>query len=146
MTAATDQHDPDVVDDQVVEADPPGTVRRQVDPVSRLSIRELGKGSRKLQADLLTAVRPGHYLYPEAAAVVAWLLALRDDPSASLGTFQRMTWGELMGDGGPLDLGTELVVDDVEADQVEADPEVDVEADALAAVVAADPTAPRPGS
>lgn len=129
----------DVPDDQL----PPGVVRRQIDPLSRLTIRELHDGGRRLGVDLFAASRPDHPDRAGCLAVVAWLLARRSDQSVPLGRFTRQTYLQLTADGGPLDLGTELVVDDVEADQVDDDGAVDVEAEALQHVVDADPTDPK---
>lgn len=97
------------------------------DPMARLLIAELDDGSRRLGTDLVHAVTsPGHPRRWAALALVAWLLARRDDPGAKPDAYDRLTPAELSAVLG-LDGPAPVAHDTVDAE------------------LAADPTGPAPG-
>lgn len=130
------------------------------DPAELLTIDELDRGSQTVQVDLLVAVNVAH-AHPKrsaALAVVAWLLARRQDPKVQLSPFRALTvnqlgdliWPEPEPDPGadddddvddlaeqpqPADLVRHLATGD--------DDDVD-DLDPMAAAVVARPTDPTP--
>lgn len=65
------------------------------DPIDDLTVAELDEANRRLKADALTAITEGTVDRWQAMAIVAWLIARRDDPKAQLETFRAMRPAEL---------------------------------------------------
>lgn len=115
-----------------------------VDPLERLTIAELDAGSRYLKTDLVTAIAEDRAEKWGGLALVAWILAKRDDPTAQLAPYREMSANDLyraLGvveddpDGADLDSGAvsgETAPDDASGG-AEATPEAAAVGDSAAA-------------